>query len=139
MKTKRYFFGLPVMLLALGLVVSASLALAGCGGDDGDGGGDGDGVTVPTGLQGEWMRAAPPGGSARYLLITGTDLGTNSGTPPTSASWPIVSCDESTLEYGIPFVNIPASFTWVLSNGGNTLTISNNAGNTDLTGTYAKQ
>ncbi|MDR1095526.1 MAG: hypothetical protein LBL31_03995 [Spirochaetaceae bacterium] len=35
MKTKRFsHFGLPVVLLALGLVVSASLALAGCGDDD---------------------------------------------------------------------------------------------------------
>jgi hypothetical protein len=31
MKTKGYFFGLPVMLLALGLVLAASLTLAGCG------------------------------------------------------------------------------------------------------------
>jgi hypothetical protein len=40
MKTKRYFFGLPVVVLALGLVVAVSLALTGCGGDDGDGGVD---------------------------------------------------------------------------------------------------
>jgi hypothetical protein len=41
MKTKRFFlFGLPVLLLALGL------ALAGCGGDDGDDGGD-DGLNLP--------------------------------------------------------------------------------------------
>jgi hypothetical protein len=39
MKTKRFFlFGLPVVLLALGLVVSASLTLAGCSTDSDDSG-----------------------------------------------------------------------------------------------------
>jgi predicted small secreted protein len=39
MKTKGYFFGLPVMLLALGLVLAASLTLAGCGEEEEGGGG----------------------------------------------------------------------------------------------------
>jgi hypothetical protein len=39
MKTKRFFiFGLPVVLLALGLIVSASLTLAGCSTDSDDSG-----------------------------------------------------------------------------------------------------
>jgi hypothetical protein len=42
MKIKRFFlFGLPVLLLALGLV------LAGCGGDDDEDGGGGDGLNLP--------------------------------------------------------------------------------------------
>jgi hypothetical protein len=39
MKTKRFFFGLPVVLLAVSASLTLGLVLTGCGGDDGDYGG----------------------------------------------------------------------------------------------------
>ncbi|MDR1096197.1 MAG: hypothetical protein LBL31_07385 [Spirochaetaceae bacterium] len=37
MRTKRYFFGLPAVLLAVSVSLTMGLVLTGCGGDDGDG------------------------------------------------------------------------------------------------------
>ncbi|MDR1232470.1 MAG: hypothetical protein LBK61_13840 [Spirochaetaceae bacterium] len=132
MKTKRFFlFGLPAVLLALGLVLAASLTLAGCGGDDDDDGG----VTVPTDLQGDWLRTSP---STYYLRIAADKLDARSSGFD-DPSWSIVSCDTSTLEYSIPLMAGPLSFTWVLSNEGAPLTISESTDYSSWDGTYTKQ
>jgi hypothetical protein len=79
MKTKRFFlFGLPVVLLALGLVVSASLTLAGCstdsddgnGGTNGNGGGDNPFVGV-------WNGTATLGENSANATVTVTAAGWN--------------------------------------------------------------
>jgi hypothetical protein len=69
MKTKRFFlFGLPVMLLALGLVLAASLALAGCGGEDDE---DDDAIKISTAAQ---FNAIRNNLSGHYVLTTDIDL-----------------------------------------------------------------
>jgi hypothetical protein len=80
MKTKRFFFGLPVVSLAMGLVVAASLTLAGCGGG-GDGDGDG-GVQLPANLQNtKWE-----GGYQTLTFGTTTVTRSSDGTVYTVAS-----------------------------------------------------
>jgi hypothetical protein len=58
MKTKRYFFGLPAVLLALSALLTMGLVLAGCGGEDGDDKGT-TGQTTVTG---------------KDIAVTGTDM-----------------------------------------------------------------
>jgi hypothetical protein len=75
MMMKRFsVFGLPVVLLALGLVVSASLALAGCeeeGLGEGDGGtGSGGNDRILDELIGHWKEVNEPGNKVEFDFTT---------------------------------------------------------------------
>jgi hypothetical protein len=68
MKTKRFFlFGLPAVLLALGLVAAASLALAGCGEEEDDD----DAIKISTAAQ---FNAIRNNLSGHYVLEADIDL-----------------------------------------------------------------
>jgi hypothetical protein len=110
MKTKTFFlFGLPAVLLALGLVAAASLTLAGCGGDD-DGGGDEEllEVTHVNGFQGRLSNGAlmeievadvSDGDQPFTLYISGTQNGTGTLTLSAGSITAIKSSTNSSLTY----------------------------------------